>query len=298
MMKTTATLVCIFLVIVGTAYGQQREYRHINADSVVIPLWPNTPPFAKYPGPEKVLPKTKNKVKRLTNVSNPTITIYGNDLLKKQAPERPAVIICPGGGYYVLAINLEGRDIASWLLSLGVRPVLLKYRVPKNRKGAFADAQRAISILRSRADKFHINPQKIGVIGFSAGGDLAARLSTHFNNRIYDPVDQADTASMRPDFGILIYPAYLVNKRGEPNEEVAVDNDTPPMFLVQTQDDPIGYRNSLFFYNALTRHHIPAQLDMFAHGGHGYGMRVKKSNPLSSWPKRCALWLKSIGMLP
>ncbi|HYW36120.1 MAG TPA: alpha/beta hydrolase [Balneolaceae bacterium] len=296
-MKTIALLFSIFLLTVSASYGQQR-YHSIHTDSIVIALWKQTTPFAQHPGAEKYLPGKRDHIKRLTNVTNPTITIYGNDLSDKNAPARPAVIICPGGGYSILAVNLEGTEIASWLSSLGFRPVLLKYRVPHNRKGAFADAQRAISILRFRAAKFHINPNKIGIIGFSAGGNLAARLSTHFTHRIYKPVDQADTSSMRPDFGILIYPAYLVNKQDELAKNVRVNKDTPPMFLVQTQDDPIGYRNSLFFYNALTRHHIPAELNMFAHGGHGYGLRIKKSNPLSAWNKRCARWLHSIGMQP
>lgn len=278
--------------------GQQQDYHGVSIDPVVISLWDSVPPFASHPGPEKYLPSREDSIKRLTNVSNPTITVYGNNFLNEDAPNRPAVIICPGGGYNLLAMNLEGTEVASWLCSLGIRPILLKYRVPKNPEGAFADAQRAMSILRSCSSQLHINPRKIGIIGFSAGGHLAARMSTHFSHRIYDPVDQNDTASLRPDFCILIYPAYLVNKEGKLSKEVAINKNTPPTFLTQTQDDPIGYKNSLFYYNALTQYHIPAQLNLFAQGAHGYGLRTRKINPLSTWPKRCAKWLNAIGILP
>lgn len=209
----------------------------------------------------------------------------------------PALLISPGGGYQILAMNLEGTEIASWAKSIGFTPVILKYRVPKQRKAAFADIQRAMSILRTNAKKWNIIPDKIGIIGFSAGGNLSARLSTHYKKRIYKPVDQNDKVSMKPDFCILIYPAYLVDKQDHLKKDVKIVDQPPPTFLTQTQDDPIGYRNSFFFFNTLTQHHVPAELHMFAKGGHGYGLRTNKSNPLSNWPNLCEKWLRSIHVI-
>lgn len=267
-------------------------------DSTAIHLWDGTPPFAKNEGPERYQPDQGDNIIRLTNVTDPTITIYRLKQLKEIKGDRPAVVICPGGGYSILAMNLEGTEIAAWLGSLGITPVLLKYRVPGNRKGAFADAQRALSILRSRAGKFHIDPDRIGIMGFSAGGHLSARMVTHFTNRVYQPKDRYDRTDMRPDFGILIYPAYLVDKQNKLAEEVqVVDGDTPPVFIVQAEDDPIRYQNSLYFYQALYRHDVAAEMHLFAQGGHGYGLRVRDSNPLSEWPELCAAWLQSVGII-
>ena len=263
-------------------------------DSVTIHLWSGTPPFHKNIPPEQRMPSKGDGVIRLTNVSNPTITVYHPQKINST---HAAVLICPGGGYTHLAYNLEGTDIARWLGSNGIIPVVLKYRVPNQKKGAFADVQKALTILRSQHKRWSINPGKIGIIGFSAGGDLVARMITHYKKRIYPPSKGNEAISIKPDFGILIYPAYLVNKQDKLNADVKLRDQPPPAFFVQTQDDPVGYRNSLFFYNALTRHHVDAELNMFPHGGHGYGMRVPASNPLSNWPDRCINWLRSIHAL-
>lgn len=262
-------------------------------DSLIIPLWHGNAPFFRNIGPEKILPSRGDGVTRITNVSNPTITVYP---LKEERQIRSAVLICPGGGYTHLAYSLEGTDIAKWFKSIGILPVVLKYRVPDQKEGAFADVQRAMSLIRSNAKEWNIDPNKIGIIGFSAGGHLTARLITHYQKRIYEKVDEKDNVSIKPDFGIMIYPAYLVNKEDQLNKEVKIVDLPPPTFLTQTQDDPIGYRNSLFFFNALTEHHDPAEFHMFPHGGHGYGLRTPKSNPLSNWPELCQKWLKSIKM--
>jgi len=265
-------------------------------DSVVVPLWPGTPPYAAADtfGAETTLPARGDNVIRLTNVSHPTLTIYP---AKTTGSPAPAVLICPGGGYHILAMNLEGTELAAWFNSLGITAAILKYRVPQNRKGAFADGQRAVGLLRARAQEWHIDPGHIGVMGFSAGGHLSARLSTHFHQRTYPPVDQYDRTSSRPDFAMLIYPAYLVDEQHRVQPAVLVDNGTPPTFLVQAQDDPIGVRNTLYYYASLTRHGIPAEMHLFATGGHGYGMRSPASRPISHWPDLCETWLRSVGVI-
>lgn len=287
-------LIGLFFMNNNLAYSKN-SMKAASEDSVIVHLWPGTPPFAKKVGPETILPSKGDGVVRITNVSDPTITVY--PFTGETHSNRPAVLICPGGGYTHLAYNLEGTDIAKWFKTIGIVPVVLKYRVPDQQEGAFADVQRAVTIIRANASKWNINPGKIGIIGFSAGGDLAARLITHYQKKIYDKVDNEYDVSIKPDFCILIYPAYLVNKEDKLKDKVKIINQPPPVFLTQTQDDPIGYRNSLFFFNALTEHHVLAEFHMFAHGGHGYGMRTPKSNPLSSWPNLCKKWLKSIKII-
>jgi len=296
-MKKIFLLVIVTLVMCQLTFAQSYSTTDFR-DSVIIHLWKGTPPFLQKKGPEKKMPDKGDDIIRLTNVSDPMMTIYQSGSSHNTGKAKPAVLICPGGGYQILAMNLEGTEMAHWLGSLDITPVVLKYRVPENRMGAYADAQRALSILRSRAGEFNIDPDKIGIMGFSAGGHLSARVSTHSKKRVYEPVDQNDQASMNPDFGILIYPAYLVNKKKDTlHKEVQVGEDTPPMFLVQTEDDPIGYRNSLFFYNALSQHEVSSEIHLFPHGGHGYGLRVDASNPLSEWPELCEQWLKSIHVI-
>lgn len=264
-------------------------------DSVTVSLWKGKAPFGKYYGPEKIITPQKPGGIRLTNVSKPTITIF--PLTGSASESHPAILICPGGGYTHLAYDLEGNYIANWIRKMGIIPIVLKYRVPDQRKAAFADVQRAMSIIRGHAKEWHIRPDEIGIIGFSAGGNLAARLITHYKKKLYQKVDNLYDVSIKPDFSILIYPAYLVNKEDKLEEPVKIVDQPPPTFLTQTQDDPIGYRNSLFFFNALTKHHVPAEFHMFAHGGHGYGLTTSKSNPLSNWPNLCERWLKSIKVI-
>jgi len=263
-------------------------------DSVTIHLWSGTPPFHKNIPQEQRMPSKGDGVIRLTNVSNPTITIYHPQKINS---DHTAILICPGGGYTHLSYSLEGTNIARWLGSHGIIPIVLKYRVPNQKTGAFADVQRALTLLRSEHKKWDINPDKIGIIGFSAGGNLVARIITHYKKRIYPAENGMSNISIKPNFGILIYPAYLVNKDDKLENNVKIQDPPPPAFLIQTQDDPVGYRNSLFFFNALTQHHAQAEISMFPHGGHGYGLTTPKSNPLSNWPNLCIRWLKSIHAL-
>jgi acetyl esterase/lipase len=276
----------------------------VASDPQAIPLWPKGAPGekgdigeeqAKSDGP-LVGGKT---VIRVTNVTSPTITVYRPPQGKDTGA---AVIVFPGGGYNILAINHEGTEICEWLNSFGVTGVLLKYRVPA-RKGSpreaapLQDAQRAVGMVRSRAAEWHLDPKRIGVLGFSAGGHLAAAVSNNFEKRAYDPVDGADQASCRPDFALLIYPAYLAMKE-EGNKlapEFTVTANTPPSFLIQAEDDNIRVENSLFYYLALKNAKVPAEMHLFPSGGHGYGLRSDK--PVAAWPKLAEEWLRVLGVL-
>ncbi len=240
------------------------------------------------------------RVIRLGNVSRPTITVYAPPADKNTGT---AVLVCPGGGYSILALDLEGTEVCEWLNSIGVTGVLLKYRVPK-RKGdekhllPLADAQRAMRLLRAHAAQWNIHPQRIGVLGFSAGGHLAANLSNNYDEKTYEPVDEADSLSARPDFALPIYPAYLTlkNENDKLAPELKVTSHTPPTFLVQTQDDGIRVENSLFYYLALKQAKVPVEMHLYPSGGHGYGLRPT-DRLVTTWPKRAEDWMRSLGLL-
>jgi acetyl esterase/lipase len=217
-----------------------------------------------------------------------------------------AMVVFPGGGYQLLAIDLEGTEICEWLNSKGITGVLLKYRVPNHREGdygeapmALEDAQRTISLVRHRAAEWNIDPHKIGVVGFSAGGHLVTATSTHFNKRSYHEIDDADKASCRPDFAIALYPGHLWDRDTpfELNPNVPVTTNTPPTFIAQAEDDPTdNVNNSLIYYIALKKANVPAEMHLFAHGGHGFGVRPTK-NPITRWPTLAETWLHTIGII-
>jgi acetyl esterase/lipase len=239
------------------------------------------------------------RVVRIGNVSTPTITLYRPPQDKDTGV---AVVVCPGGGYEILALDLEGTEVCHWLNSVGVTAVLLKYRVParngsERHTAPLQDVQRALGVVRYHAAEWHIDPKHIGIMGFSAGGHLAAAASTRFEKPTYEAVDESDQVSCRPDFAMLIYPAYLIRQKGPDLEpELTVSSNTPPTFLVQTEDDQIPVENSLFYYLALKNANVPAELHLFAKGGHGYGLR--RSNPaVMSWPKRAEEWMHGLGVL-
>lgn len=255
-------------------------------------LWPGMAP-----GQTNVLEGTekpsKDTIIRLGDVTRPNLTLYRVDKSDKAVP---AVVVCPGGGYSILAMNLEGTEIAEWLNSIGVTAILLKYRVPNNRHGAFQDVQRAFRLARQNAKDWNIDPNRIGIIGFSAGGHLSARASNGFETKSYDPVDKADELSCRPDFAMLIYPAYLTTKDCSIVEELPITSNTPRTILIQTQDDGIPVENSIYYYLALKKAKVPSELHIFPCGGHGYGLRPSK-NAVSTWPKLCEVWLQKNGLL-
>jgi acetyl esterase/lipase len=264
-----------------------------------INLWPNGAPGEKGDiGEEKEEPAKPDKIIRLTNVTKPTLTIYRPPAVKDTGA---AVVICPGGGYSILAMNLEGTEVAEWLNTIGVTGIVLKYRVPV-RKGQerytapLQDVQRAVGLVRFKAKEWGLKPDRIGVLGFSAGGHLAAALSTNHDKRTYEAVDDADKVSCRPDFTLLIYPAYLVN--GEENKlapELKIAADTPRTFIIYTEDDRA--ENGLFYYLALKKAKVPAELHVYPTGGHGYGLRPSK-NQVSTWPLRAEEWLRSSEVIP
>lgn len=240
------------------------------------------------------------------NVSKPTITVYP----AKGKNTGAAVVIFPGGGYQILAMDLEGTEVCDWLTSKGVTCVLLKYRVPGQGKfpksGAYPkssealqDAQRALRVVRCRAAEWKIDPNKIGVLGFSAGGHLSVATSTHYNDTIYRPVDAIDKVSCRPDFAVVLYPGHLAV--GEKNvslvKDIRVTKDTPPTFILQAQNDPVDrVEHALVYYAALRKARVPVEMHLYAEGGHAFGLR-KTKYPITEWPELVERWLKTIEMV-
>ena len=272
-----------------------------------IPIWPGAVPDPQpVPGPENATNLTGTAGKSwvaVCNVSQPTMTVYS----PKGKNTGVAVVVFPGGGYQCLAMDLEGTEICDWLTSRGITAVLLKYRVPVKRVGpygesppALEDAQRTVGLVRFHAAEWQINPHKIGVIGFSAGGHMVTAMSTHFDKRLYPAVDAADKASCRPDFAIACYPGHLWNDDGnfELNPNVPVTTNTPPAFLVQAENDPVdNVNNSLVYYLALKKAGVPVEMHLYAQGGHGFGLRRTKL-PITGWPQLVVRWLRTIGMIP
>lgn len=260
-----------------------------SATPMTINIWDKFAPGETTANPGVITSDHSGNIDRMTDVTFPQLFIYGIDDNKTH----PAVLVFPGGGYSILAVDLEGSEIAKWLNSLGFVAAVLHYRVPNNREGAFQDAERSMSLLRAESRKYGINPKEIGVIGFSAGGHLAARLSCEYAKRAYKPVDKMDKVSCRPDYTMLVYPAYLIDsKTGEPAPEVTPHKGMPPMFLVQTKDDP--FLDAPVYAKFLEMAGVKAKLCLYEKGGHGYGLRTPADNPLSQWPKEAEKWLDSI----
>ncbi len=237
---------------------------------------------------------------RLGNVTEPTLTLYKAPAAKNK---HAAVVVFPGGGYSILAIDLEGTEVCDWLNGIGVNCVLLKYRVPGSgpypkSAAALQDAQRAMGMVREHAAAWGIDPKKVGVLGFSAGGHLAAALSTHYDKRLYPRVDAADDLSCKPDFAIVIYPGYLaVEEKGMAfNPDIPVTAETPPTFLVQAEDDPVHVENAIEYFMALKKAGVSAELHVYTKGGHGYGLRPTKL-PVTHWPELAGRWLRTIGVV-
>jgi acetyl esterase/lipase len=270
-----------------------------------IDVWPGPAPGDKGDiGPEKV---TEGKPgappdRHITNVTRPTIAVFRP---AKDKDTGAAVLVAPGGGYNLLAYDKEGEEVAGWLNSIGVTGVVLKYRVPRrpdNPKGApppqaLMDAQRAVSLVRSKAGEWGIDPKRIGMLGFSAGGHLTAWTSTNFDKRSYEPVDEVDKVSCRPDFAVLVYPGGVVARdKDELAPEIRATKTTPPAFFAHAGDDRVRPENSVAMYLALKKAGVPAELHVFAKGGHGFGLRPSKQ-PCSTWPQRCAEWMNAQGFL-
>lgn len=266
---------------------------------ITLDVWPGDVPGEKGDIDEEKLlpPKGEKPIDRLTNVTEPTLTVYKPD---PKEDTGAAVLICPGGGYHILAMDLEGTEVADWLNSIGVTGIVLKYRVPRRKDrpkhlAPLQDAQRAMSLVRKHADDWGIDSERIGILGFSAGGHLSASASTNFDRRQYEAIDDTDQISCRPDFAVLIYPAYLIEgDRLAP--EITVTAQTPPTFFVHAGDDRISPENSARMYLALKKAGVAAELHIYTSGGHGFGLRPS-DNPCSTWPKRCEDWLRNRGLL-
>src|SRR5579884_1873722 len=295
-MKELLSAVLCFIVALSAAGADK---------PVTLKVWPGPAPGVtskenrEHFQPQN--PKEKPPIARLTDVSVPTITVYRP---AKEKDTGAAVLVCPGGGYSILAWDLEGTEVAQWLNSIGVTAIVLKYRVPRSGTmgpdgqplGPLQDAQRALSLVRSKAKEWGIDPHRIGQLGFSAGGHLTARAATNFAQRAYTPLDDVNQVSCRPDFVVLIYPAYLITKKGELFPTIPVSKSTPQTFLAMAEDDPINVDNAVAFYRALKRAKVPAEMHLYATGGHGFGLRPSK-HPCHTWPKRCEEWLRSQGLL-
>jgi acetyl esterase/lipase len=274
-----------------------------------VAIWPGTPP--------DLVPDPMPESGASTHVSRPTMTVYA----PRDHNTGVAVVVFPGGGYQVLAMDLEGTEICDWLTSQGITCVLLKYRVPNSGptlvdghryypkvQTALQDAQRTLGLVRQHAAQWRVDPHKIGVIGFSAGGHLVAAVSTHFAQRTYRPADAADALSCRPDFAIAVYPGHLWahedESRATRNQEdlslrpdIPVRADTPPTFLLQAENDDVDtVEQSLAYYVALQKAGVPTELHLYAKGGHAFGLRATNL-PIGRWPQLVEQWLHTIGML-
>jgi acetyl esterase/lipase len=269
-----------------------------------ISLWPGVPPgdAGKQFPPEvddaiaKPSPVAGQPIQRIANVSQPELIVY--PAADRQTPG-PAVVICPGGAYQILALDLEGTEVAKWLQSLGITAIVLKYRVPArdpNRRweAALQDAQRAMRLVRFRAQEWMIDPQRVGILGFSAGGDAAARTMLTLEAQ-YESIDATDQLPMTPNLGILVYPAYLVE--GDPlqlRKDLEVTPQSPPAFLVHALDDPVVMESSLQLFSAYRKVKVPAELHIFDRGGHGYGLRPTEA-PVTRWSQACERWMERQG---
>jgi acetyl esterase/lipase len=304
-MKRAASIslfICLSTLGLGTAADQR----------LTVDIWPG-----KVPGDVGIADQEVSRIHQspilggptrlITNVTRPTLTIYQP---AKDKNTGTAMLICPGGGYHDLYWELEGEEVAAWLNSLGMTGIILKYRCPRRPGdikgepplGPLLDAQRAVSLVRRRAAEWEIDPQRIGMVGFSAGGHLALVTATSFEKRMYEPIDAIDKASCRPDFAILCYSGYLKAKdRNEISPSIHIPANTPPIFLAHANDDSekVGGSNaehSAFMYIALKRANIPVELHIFASGNHDFGVRQNEKLP-SSWIHLCVKWLASQGIL-
>jgi acetyl esterase/lipase len=303
---TAACLLCITSAVYAQTVWQP------SAGHTQIPIWPGAIPDARPSNRPETVKSTgaQDYVAgkpwlSVEQVAIPTLTVYPAQGKNTGA----AVIVFPGGGYEILAIDLEGSEVCDWLAPIGVTCILLKYRVPAPRSApnwgaypqspiALEDAQRTISLVRSRAAEWHIDPHKIGVLGFSAGGHLAVAVSVHFDKRLYAAVDGADQESCRPDFAVALYPGHLSRREGtlalNPDIASRISAQTPQTFLLQNENDSVDtIWDSVSYYAALLKAKVPVEFHSYAEGGHAFGLR-KTKYPATAWTQLVETWLHSI----
>ena len=278
-------IIISFLLITMTVFESFSQNKDL------IHLWPG-----KVPGEskEKLAPVTaaaeNDNIIRIAEVTDPAMQVF---LPEKTLRNGAAVIVCPGGGYHILAWDLEGTEVAAWLNKNGYAAFVLQYRVPDKKAGALQDVQRAIRIIRRDASKYGVDPEKIGVMGFSAGGSLTARASTLYNKQSYSPVDKADSLSCRPSFSMLIYPAYLdQGPELSLTPELKLSGDMPPIFIFQTSDDQYG-NSAIVMAQSLRNDKLSVELHLLPVGGHGYGLRPGNL-AAETWPALAEKWLHHI----
>src|SRR5580693_780277 len=309
-MKPLLFAVCVVLAFGGLS--AQTPVWQPSPGQTQVPIWPGAVPDAVPVAGTEDTETVKDPLVagrpwvQVGKVSQPTMTVYS----PKGKNTGAAVVVFPGGGYWILAIDLEGTEVCDWLTSRGITCVLLKYRVPGEglfpRSGpypkspmALEDAQRTVGLVRFHAAEWHVDPHKIGVLGFSAGGHLVAAMSTHFKQRLYPAVDAADKESCRPDFAVAIYPGHLslaASSLGL-NPDIHVTRQTPPTFLLQAEDDPVDrVEHSLAYYAALKKAGAPVEMHLYAQGGHAFGLRRTKL-PITGWPQLVETWLRTIGAI-
>lgn len=278
-MKKILTLLLMAISI--ASFSQKKE---------IIFLWPGkVPGEAKEKGEPVIAPSNNDNIIRLSEITNPAIEVWLPEPSKRNGS---SVIVCPGGGYSILAWDLEGTEIAGWLNNIGYTAFVLQYRVPGKKEGALQDVQRALRVVAGRAGEWKTDPRNIGVMGFSAGASLSARACTNSGKRSYNPVDSADSLSCRPAFGMLIYPAYL--DQGPNNTlttELKLTSEVPPIFIFQTADDPYA-NSSLVMASAMRSAKLPVEEHLLPEGGHGYGLRPGK-RAAETWPVLAEKWLKT-----
>jgi acetyl esterase/lipase len=307
-MYRLAIICCLFVCLCSPSEATPAD------KPLVIDIWPGKPADddAEKIGEEKFFELMiggkphhvgGKPTKWLTNVTKPTLTIYRP---AKDRDTGTAMLICPGGGYHNLGWDVEGEEVAAWLNSIGVTGIILKYRCPRRPGdvkgvppiGPLKDAQRAVSLVRSRAKEWGIDPHRIGMVGFSAGGHLVGATSTNFDKRSYKPIDEVDSISCRPDFGIPVYSGYFyLKEKNELSPTVSTPKDAPPLFFVHASDDPISsVEHSVQFFVALKRANVDAEMHIYRTGGHGFGVR-DTGHPCNNWTRTCADWLRDRGLL-
>ena len=304
-MRRTTWSFCFAIAVVLTASAGAAESPN---KPIVTKLWPGKAPGppAVTDGPERDRRKPEDRlvggrtVMKLTNVASPEMHVF---LAEKKKAAAAACLVCPGGGFSILAWDLEGTEVAEWLNSFGVTAVVLKYRVPTRQhalpgkwEGPVMDAQRALSLIRSNAAKWRVNPKRIGILGFSAGGETAARTAVKNGKRLYKPFDAVDKVSCAANFAVLVYPAGIVDQAGKLRDQYVVDRNTPPMFLAHAADDRVKCENSVQLFLALRKASVEAELHVYRDGGHGYGLRADRAR-VTHWPRDAQGWLRELGLL-